>query len=127
MADNLTDTVENELLDALVGTASYSITGATKLALVTAAGSDSAAGTEVTGGSYGRQTITWDAAASGAVTNAGTVSFTDMPTCTVVGIEIYDSNGTPKRLVHGTLTAPKSLVAGDTLQFAAGSIVITLG
>ena len=39
MADNLPDTIENEILDALVGTSTYSITGATKLRLMTANGS----------------------------------------------------------------------------------------
>lgn len=127
MADNLTDTVENELLDALVGTSSYTVTTPIKLALVTVAGSDSAAGTEVTGGSYSRQTIAFNAASSGTIDNNATITFSNMPTATVVGVELYDSAGTPKRLAYGSLTASKALVAGDTLQFASGSITLTLG
>ena len=50
MADNLPDTIENQLLDALVGTSTYSVTGTIKLRLMTANGSDASAGTEVTGG-----------------------------------------------------------------------------
>lgn len=126
MADNLTDVAENLLLDALVGTASYTATTPIKLALVTAAGSDSAAGTECTGGSYARQTITFNSAASGSIDNSATVSFTDMPACTVVGIEIFDSAGTPKRLAYGPLAANKTLTAGDTIQFAASAITLSL-
>ena len=126
MADNLPDIIENELLDALVGTSTYSITGATKLRLMTANGSDASAGTEVTGGSYAAQTIAFTTASSGAISNSGALSFTGMPACTVVGIEIYDSAGSPKRLLYGALTSPRTVTAGDTVQFASGAIDITL-
>ena len=126
MADNLTDLAENALLDHLFATATLTITGPIKLALSTTAGSDAAAGTEVTGGSYARQTIAFSAASAGSTSNSGTVTFTGMPACTVVGIEIYDSNGTPKRLAYGALTANKTVGAGDTLTFAAASISLSL-
>lgn len=126
MADNLPDTIENQLLDALVGTASFTMTTPCKLALMTANGSDSAAGTEVTGGSYARQTIAFNAAASGSIANSATINFTGMPACTVVGIEIYDNAGTPKRLAYGALTANKTVASGDTIQFGAGNITLSL-
>ena len=126
MADNLPDTIENQLLDALVGTSSYSVTTPIKLALVTANGSDSAAGTEVTGGSYARQTIAFDAASGGSIDNNAAISFTDMPSCTVVGIEIYDSAGSAKRLAYGALTASRTVTSGDTVQFASGAITLSL-
>lgn len=126
MADNLPDTIENQLLDALVGTSSYSVTTPIKLALMTANGSDSAAGTEVTGGSYARQTIAFDAASGGSIDNNAAISFTDMPSCTVVGIEIYDSAGSAKRLAYGALTASRTVTSGDTVQFASGAITLSL-
>lgn len=126
MADNLPDTIENQLLDALVGTSSYSVTTPIKLALMTANGSDSAAGTEVTGGSYARETIAFDAASGGSIDNNAAISFTDMPSCTVVGIEIYDSAGSAKRLAYGALTASRTVTAGDTVQFASGAITLSL-
>lgn len=126
MADNLPDTIENQLLDALVGTSTYSVTGTIKLRLMTANGSDASAGTEVTGGSYVAQTITFTTASSGAIENSGAISFTGMPAATVVGIEIYDSAGSPKRLLYGALTTSRTVTAGDTVQFASGAIDITL-
>ena len=126
MANNLPDTIENELLDALVGTSSYTVNTPIKLALVTANGSDSAAGTEVTGGSYARQTIAFDAASSGSISNNAVINFTGMPSCTVVGIEIYDSTGTPKRLAYGALTASRTVTSGDTVQFAIGAVSLSL-
>jgi len=126
VADNLPDTIENQLLDALVGTSSYSVTTPIKLALVTANGSDSAAGTEVTGGSYARETISFTSASSGSIENDSAISFTDMPSCTVVGIEIYDSAGSAKRLAYGALTASRTVTSGDTVQFASGAITLSL-
>ena len=126
MADNLPNTIENELLDALVGTSTYSITGATKLRLMTANGDDASAGTEVTGGSYVAQTIAFDAAASGSISNNASISFTGMPAVTVVGIEIYDSAGSPKRLAYGALTTSRTVTAGDTVQFASSAITLSL-
>lgn len=126
MADNLPNTIENQLLDALVGTDTYSVTTPIKLALMTANGNDGTPGTEVTGGSYARQTIAFGAASSGQIANSAEINFTGMPAATVVGIEIYDSAGTPKRLAYGALTANKTTASGDTLQFGASSITLSL-
>jgi hypothetical protein len=126
VADNLPNIIENQLLDALVGTTAYTVTGPIKLALVTANGDDATAGTEVSGGSYARQTITFGAAASGAIANSASISFTGMPAATVVGIEIYDSAGTPKRLAYGALTTSRVVTAGDTVQFASSAITLSL-
>ena len=126
MADNLPDIIENQLLDALVGTSTYSITGATKLRLMTANGNDASAGIEVTGGSYVAQTIGFDAAAGGSISNNASISFTGMPAATVVGIEIYDSASSPKRLAYGPLTASRTVTAGDTVQFASSAITLSL-
>ena len=126
MADNLPNTIENQLLDALVGTTAYSVTTPIKLALVTANGDDATAGTQVTGGSYARQTIAFSAASSGAIANSAAISFAGMPAATVVGIEIYDNAGTPKRLAYGPLTTSRSVAAGDTVQFAISSISLSL-
>lgn len=126
MADNLPNIIENQLLDALVGNAAYSVTTPIKLALVTANGDDASAGTEVTGGSYARQTIAFDAAASGLIDNNAAISFTGMPAVTVVGIEIYDSAGSPKRLAYGPLTSSRVVTSGDTVQFASGAITLSL-
>ena len=126
MADNLPNVIENQLLDALVGTTAYTVTTPIKLALVTTNGDDATAGTQVTGGSYARQTITFGAASAGAIANSAAISFAGMPSCTVVGIELYDNAGTPKRLAYGPLTTSRSVAAGDTVQFAISAISLSL-
>lgn len=93
-----------------------------KVALVTANGDDATAGTEVTGGSYARQTLTVAAAASGATSNSADIIFSGMPACTVVGVEVWDSAGTPVRLWKNALTASRTVEAGDDFKLSAGDI-----
>lgn len=127
MADNLTDTAENLVLDWInvVGTPTRP-TSPLKVALVTANGTDSAAGTEVTGGSYARQSATFSAASAGATSNTGAITFTNMPAATVVGVEVWDSAGTPVRLWYGALSANKTTGAGDTFTIAIGDLDLTI-
>jgi len=119
----------NSLVNASLGTATYTApTTPIKLRLMTANGSASAAGTEVTGGSYASQTITFASASGGSAAGppSGNLDFTGMPAVTVVGVEIWDSNGTPRRLWWGALTTSRTLTAGDVLRFPASSITAAL-
>lgn len=126
IADNLSGTGENRCLDFILGLSSTAPTTPMKVALVTAAGSDTAAGTEVTGGSYARQTLSVAAAASGATSNSADLVFTGMPAATVVGVEVWDSAGTPVRFWYGPLTDPRAVLAGDELQILAGELDFSL-
>ena len=123
----LVTTEANRLLDASLGVASYTApTGSMKLALATSSSSAATAGTEVTGGSYARQNIVFGSASAGSTSNTGAVTYTNMPTATVTNVDVYDSNGTPRRAYFGPLTVSKSTVLGDTLSFAISSITISL-
>ncbi|MCW2917655.1 MAG: hypothetical protein JWN52_5723 [Actinomycetia bacterium] len=122
---NLTTTFDNKILDHINLVASYTPTTPLKLALVTVAGSAGSAGTEVTGGSYARQTITFASAASGSAANSNTITYAAMPACTVVGVEIWDNAGTPVRLWFGTITS-RTFLAGDSFSFAASSVTVSL-
>lgn len=131
---NLVTVEANAILTSSVTGSAYTApTAPIKLALVTVIGTATTAGTEVTGGSYARQTITWGTASAGAIANAtSAVTFTGMPgPITIVGIDIWDSNGTPVRRwwgVLGTSGSPvtKSVNSGDTVTFAIGSLSIAL-
>lgn len=113
MPNNLTDAEENRLLD-------LSALDTDKLALTSVPGTDSAAGTEVTGGSYARQTTTWAAAASGSKSTSATLTFSDMPAGDVLGWALWNSGGTSRKW-YG-LFSPKSGTAqntGETITFTA--------
>lgn len=126
MAGNLSNYLENKLLDHFLATTTYTKPTNVYVGLYTVAPSDSTAGTEVTGGSYARQTAAFSAASGGATSNTGNLDFTNMPACTVVAIGISDALSGGNLLVWGTLTANKSLDAGDTLRIATGDLDISI-
>jgi hypothetical protein len=101
-----------------------------KQRLMTANGSATANGTELTtGGGYTAavgQTCTWGSATSpGTSANTAAVTYTNMPAATIVGIEEWDSTGTPVRQELGSHTS-KTTVAGDTLSYAIGAVTSAL-
>lgn len=126
IADNLSNTAENRCLDFINGLTATAPTTPLKVALVTANGDDATAGTEVAGGGYARQSLTVAAAVSGATSNSADLVFTNMPACTVVGVEIWDSAGTPVRLWYGALTASRTVNAGDDFKLVAGALTLAL-
>ena len=132
MADNLTDTAENLALNWLFVVAQTPTrpTGPLKVRLMTANGSDAAAGTELaTSGGYtaGGSSVVFTTAASGATDNTGSaVSWTNMPATTIVGVEIWDSAGTPVRLAYGALGSSKTTNSGDTFTIASGALTLTI-
>lgn len=108
------------------------ITALIRTRLMTVNGTATANGTEVaTGGGYtagaGAPTIaSWAAPASGAQATSAAVSVSNYPRAeSVVGIELWDSTATPKRVELGSHTA-KAMAAGDTLTYASGAITSTL-
>lgn len=131
MSNNLDQTLANAILTALTGGTALSITAPVKLRLMGTNGSATANGTEITaGGGYtaGGQTTasTWGASSGGSITNsAAAITWTNMPAATIVGVELWDSAATPKRIAWSTITS-RTTVAGDTLTFATSSLSLTL-
>ena len=123
---NLTLTASNQALAWLFGLSATAPSGDLQVALVTANGTASAAGTEVTGGTYARQDLTVSVPTGGATTNATEILFAGMPACTVVGVEVWDSAGSPVRFWYGAAGTPRTVIAGDDLRIAAGELDFTL-
>jgi len=126
MAGNLTNYLENKLLDHFLGTTAYTMPSPVYVALFTVAPTDTGGGTEVTGGSYARQTATFTAASGGATSNNSNIDFTGMPAATTVAIALFDNLTSGNMLVHGTLTTNKTTDAGDTLRIATGDLDISI-
>lgn len=130
MADNLTDLAEARALNWLTANSTTAPTAPLMVRLMTANGSDSAAGTEVVnagGSTYAAQSVAFAAAVgSGSSVNSADVVFTNMPAATIVGIEIWDSAGSPFRWWWGAAVAPKTTNLGDTLRILAGQLTLTM-
>ena len=116
---------------------SLTVTYPIKIALIATAGSQTTAGTQITGGSYVAMSTdatgginiaaNWGAAASATQAINATVSQTNMPATTTNAIELWDGHATTsKRIEFGNLTAPKTTTSGDTLSFASGAITSAL-
>ena len=102
MAGNLTNYLENKLIDHFLGTTSYTMPADVYIALFTVAPADAGGGTEVTGGSYARQIATFSGASSGATSNDSNIDFTGMPAATTVAIGIFDASTSGNMLLYGT-------------------------
>lgn len=126
MAGNLTNYLENKLIDHFLGTTSYTMPTDVYVALFTVSPGEAGGGTEVTGGSYARKVATFTAAASGATSNDANVDFTGMPAATTVAIGIFDAITSGNMLLYGTLTTNKTTDAGDTLRIATGDLDISI-
>ena len=116
----------NNVLDASLGTAAFvATTTPMRCRLLTANGTGTTAGTEVTGGSYASQTVAFAAASALSAANTALLTYTLMPgPITVVGIELWDSAGTPVRKHYVPLTASKSVNSGDTFTIAASALTV---
>ena len=124
----LSDHSENLLLNWLMTSGTATRPTAWYLALFTAAPNDAGGGTEVSTGGYGRQTIAFSAASSGATSNSADVSFTASGANygTVTHIGIFDASSGGNLLWHGAMTASKTVEDGDTITFASGNVDLTL-
>jgi hypothetical protein len=126
MAGNLSDYLENKLLDHFLGTTSYTMPTTVYIGLYTVAPTDAGGGTQVTGGSYARQTAAFGAASSGATSNSANIDFAGMPAATTVAIGVFDALTAGNLLLWGTLTTNKTTDAGDTLRIATGDLDISI-
>lgn len=82
---------------------------------------------EVTGGSYARQTVTLSAASGGGATSStNQLDFTNMPAVTVTHVGIWDALTAGNFYWGGALTTSKTLNGGDTFRIATGDLDITL-
>ena len=123
----LSDYSENLLLEWMLTANSPTRPTAWYVALYTAAPSDSGGGTEVSTGGYARQSVTFTTTGDTA-SNSGAVSFTASGAGygTVSHMGIFDAVSAGNLLWHGSLTSSKTIDDGDTLQFDAGNIDLTL-
>lgn len=113
------------------GGSAFTITPPYFLRLMTAQGSNTSNGTELSGTGYtaGGATLgssAFGAPSSGVQANSNSVSWSvGSSWSTVTSIEIWDSAGTKLRWLQGALTSSITGAAnGDTVQFAAASISI---
>lgn len=80
-------------------------------------------GTELTGGSYARQSITFGAIVAGSMSNSNTLTFSSLPASVATHYAIFDAVSGGNLLTYGALTTEIVSEAGDSAIFDPGAIV----
>lgn len=122
-----TNYLENKIAGHVFGGAAYTAPATLYVALYTSAPNDAGAGTEVSGGSYARQSMAFTVTADTA-SNTANVEYPKATASwgTVTHFAVLDAVTAGNMLCYGTLTASKTVASGDTLRFNAGELDITV-
>ena len=133
----LTNYLEDKIWNHVFGSVTYTKPTNWYVGLLTATPSDSAGGTEVSGGSYARQVCAFTITGTGTAEAKNTSAIT-FPTATadwgIVGwIGIYDAVSSGNLVAYQNLqksdfstTTTKTINDGDIFKFNASTIKITL-
>lgn len=116
--------LRNKIIKHVLGEASYTMPTNVYLALYTTNPTIADTGTEVTGGSYARQQLSFATAVNGAKTSNTSETFSSMPASTVTHWGIRDASSGGNLLYFGAFDLPIQLNAGNSLPIASGDIVI---
>jgi hypothetical protein len=120
--------LENALINGTIRGTTYTAPATVYVGLFTSDPTDAGSGTEVSGGSYARQSATFAAPSNGAsVTNAD-ITFPQATANwgTVGWIGIFDALTTGNLLYHTALDASKTIETGDIFKIASGNLSVTL-
>ena len=124
---SFSDTFETRVLTWVFTNSSATRPTAWYVALFTSAPSDAGGGTEVSGGAYARQAVTFSVSGNTA-TNSGAIEY---PTATagygtVTNVGIFDASTGGNLIAYAALTASKTIDTGDVLRLPAGDLDVTL-
>jgi hypothetical protein len=123
----MSDYLELEVLDHVLGTGAYTMPSNVYIGLSTGSFSDDNSGTELSGSGYARQAITFAAASSGSAATNATVTF---PTATgswgsISHYGIFDASSGGNLLIHGSFASSKTIASGDVLRVNSGDLTVT--
>lgn len=123
-----TNYLEAKLLDHVLTNTSFSSPTTVYAGLFTVAPDDTGGGTEVSGGSYARQAMSFSAASGGATTTDADINFPQATADwgTVVAVGIHDALTSGNLLMYTDLTTSKAIATGDILKISSGSLTVSL-
>jgi len=129
MAGNISDYLEDALLDHCLGTTVYTMPTTVYVGLYTANPGDADGGTECSGTDYARKVATFTAASGGSCSNTTNVTFTEAGGAwgTITHIGLHDHLSTGNLLWWGTLAASKTVAKGDTFKINKNDLDLALG
>lgn len=119
--------LETALVNAVLRNTSYTSPTTVYVGLFTSDPTDAGSGTEVSGGSYVRKAMAFASPTNGATSNSSAVEF-DQATAswgTVTHFGLFDASSSGNLLLHGALTASKTIDSGDVFKFATSALTAT--
>jgi len=135
---SFSDYLEDKLLNHVFGGTAYTAPATLYVGLFTSAASDSAAGTEVSGGSYARQSAAFTVSGT-SPTEADNDSAIEFPAATaswgtITYAGIFDASSAGNMLAYAELTdpsdfttaLPKTISIGDVFRISAGNLKVRL-
>lgn len=127
MSDALSNYLENKLLDVVLSRGSYTAHDVF-IGLFTTDPTDAGTGTEVSGGSYVRQPVTFTAASGGAAGNTADIFFpvASSDWGTITHFALFDAKSGGNMLFHAALDMPKVMTIADQFKFPQGYILPSL-
>lgn len=120
--------LENALVNATLRNTAYTSPTTVYVGLFTTDPTDAGSGTEVSGGSYVRQSATFAAPSNGASSTSADVTFPQATANwgTVTHFGVYDASTAGNLLYHGALTTSKTIETGDVFKISSGNLTVTL-
>ena len=120
--------LEDALINATLRNTTYTSPATVYVSLYTSDPTDADSGTEVSGGSYARTSVTFDAPSNGVTQNSADVTF---PTATaswgtVSHIGVHDASTAGNLLFHTPLDTAKTIDSGDIFKIETGNLTVTL-
>lgn len=124
----LSNYLETALLNAALRAVAYQSPATVYVALYTSDPTDTDTGTEVSGGSYARQAVTFEAPTDGVAANTGAVVFAtaSAPWGVITHVGIRDAAAAGNLLWYGALASSKDVANGDRFEIAAGALSCSL-
>lgn len=122
----LSNYLADALLDHTLRNVAYTSPTTVYVALYSAATDADDSGTEVTGGSYARQAVTFGAAVNGTMISSAAVQFTGMPATTVAGSGIYDAASGGNLLHFAAFNLAVSVASGSDFDVPVSDIVAVM-
>lgn len=120
--------LENKLLDHVLRNVSYTSPSTVYVGLYTSDPTDANTGTEVSGGSYARQSISVTTASGGIVTSSADVTFPQATASwgTITHLGLSDAITSGNLLMHSSVTTSKSVDSGDVVKINTGSLTVSI-
>ena len=120
--------LENALINVTLRATAYTAPTTVYLALYTTDPTDADTGTECSGTSYARQSVTFGAPSNGVTTNSAVIDFPQAGSAwgTITHIGIRDALTVGNLLYHTPLDASKTIASGDVFRIASSSLSVTL-